>query len=113
MYLNPPHIKPRELQETAPWTLHLPTTNFQLLQYPRALTNKTIYRQLHKEIWENRSDTVPIFTDGSKTQTGNGCAIIYHDQISTFKLPTLFTVLSNELTAIKETIMYILQANDS
>jgi ribonuclease HI len=39
--------------------------------------------------------------------------MVYPDRISTFKLPTLFTVFSNELTAIKEAMTYILQANGS
>jgi hypothetical protein len=73
----PPPIKPRGLHETAPRTLHLPTTDLQLLQYPRELTNKTTYRQLYNEIWENRSPTVRISTDGCRSETGNCCAIIY------------------------------------
>jgi hypothetical protein len=69
--------------------------------------------ELYNEIRENRSHTVPVFTDDAKTQIGNGCAMVYPDLISTFKLPTLFTVFSNELTAIKEAMTYILQANGS
>jgi ribonuclease HI len=38
---------------------------------------------------------------------------MYPDQMSTFKLPTLFTVFSNQLIVIKEAMTYTLQANDS
>jgi hypothetical protein len=51
--------------------------------------------------------------DGSKIQKENGCAITYPDQIPTFKLTTLLVVISNEHTAVKEAMTYILQANDS
>ena len=49
-------------------------------------------------------DHVKFYTDGSKSNTGVGCAVIHQDDLYVAKLPNSASVFSAELTAINKAL---------
>ncbi|XP_058794422.1 uncharacterized protein LOC131666073 [Phymastichus coffea] len=66
--------------------------------------NTTTIQQIFSNIKSNFSDHTPIFTDGSKSKNGTGCAILINGEIQKYKLPASWSVFSAEAHAVSKAV---------
>lgn len=83
-----------------PWKMQHITIDTTLTTYPKNNTPPEMYRSLTAEIFNQHQNYIKIFTDGSKTITGNGYAVYSADFSFKARLPTNTSVYTAELTAI-------------
>ena len=67
---------------------------------------------MFREFQDSYPNYASIYTDGSTSRDGNGCAVIYPNHTMLYKLPSYFTIFSCELFAIKEAFLNILQSKE-
>jgi ribonuclease HI len=85
-----------------PWVIPRPDVNFSLARGAKSSTLDSEYKLLFKEVLERHPRLIPIYTDGSKSESACACAVIPYggDTIQT-KLSPLCSIYSAELLAIK------------
>lgn len=85
----------------------------QIMEETMYLSKKKINTRLIQSILLENKDKYPnyinIYTDGSKSANGTGCAIIVEEEEEEIitKLPTVFSVFSSEAYAILKALNYI------
>ena len=85
---------------------------------PKILTKKDTSEeeckaQFLRHDCENHAKHTRVFTDGSKSPDGVGCAVYLHDTIYQAKLPPVASIFTAELTAITEALELISQRHES
>ena len=108
-----PAVAPRRPYNFPYWEFSLPTIITDLQKFPRNQTTSMEYRAALDGLLNNYSNYIPIYTDGSKSTNGCGCAMVTPDKESQFKLPDSYNIFRCETYAILKALNYIKQAIDS
>ncbi|XP_065213540.1 uncharacterized protein LOC135840786 [Planococcus citri] len=93
---------------TPPWQSFNPIIDLSLTEFNKNLTNPIILKRHFLLLLDKYKEYSHIYTDGSKTKQFTGCAIIHDDISIPIALPSLCTILTAELYAIKSAITYSL-----
>lgn len=92
--------------ETPFWDNHCPNTVTDLTQYQKETTPDYIFNTEFTRLIEMYSDHKHIYTDGSKTDTGTGCAFVSHSSSFSYKLHDYASIFTAELYAILKALQY-------
>jgi ribonuclease HI len=96
---------------TPPWD----TLNFKFLNpfnsFDKATTADIIYQQIFKDHRQRYNSYIPVFTDGSKSANFAGCAFNIEGNSYSYKLNSISSVFTAELTAISKALEYVEQHN--
>ncbi|GFX25563.1 probable RNA-directed DNA polymerase from transposon X-element [Trichonephila clavipes] len=122
-YLQPFHFRIRDLindlnlnigrialckiSEVPPWKVIYPKVDFTLSYYSKACTPESTYRTLYLEHRELFSDYEPIFTDGSKSESHVGSAVVSLSTVITDALPISASIYTAELHALRIALEHI------
>ncbi|GFQ84185.1 solute carrier family 35 member B1 [Trichonephila clavata] len=104
---EPPLDLRRKISEVPPWKVIYPRVDFTLLCYSKACTPVSTYRTLYLEHRDLFSDYEPIFTDGSKSESHVGSAVVSLSTVITDALPISASIYTAELHALRIAIEYI------
>ena len=85
----------------------LPTICKSLWLYTKKEHSDDEFRHIFYKHVEEHEDCLQLYTDGSRSQTGVGYAVIFNDTVISDKLPTEASSFTAELTAIYRAIVYI------
>lgn len=103
----------RRISKIPPWKLTPINTNFDLSIYKKEETPLILFKSIYNQILDKHNDYVHIYTDGSKSDDGTGCAIIMQNNTSLIKLPDEASIFSAELTAIHQAIKIVSKHSDN
>ena len=107
LHITIPSTKTRNIHCFPPWILSKPQVKLDLSQYAKSETSNVEFHSLYNEIRNTHSNHVAIFTDGSKSSDGNGCAMIMENEVNAFKLPDILSIFSCELYALKQSLLHM------
>ncbi|GFQ73963.1 putative RNA-directed DNA polymerase from transposon X-element [Trichonephila clavata] len=105
--LNIGRIALCKISEVPPWKVIYPKVDFTLSCYSKACTPLSTYRTLYLEHRELFSDYEPIFTDGSKSESHVGSAVVSLSTVITDDLPISASIYTAELHALRIAIEHI------
>ncbi|GFQ80630.1 putative RNA-directed DNA polymerase from transposon X-element [Trichonephila clavata] len=105
--LNIGRIALCKISEMPPWKVIYPKVDFSLSCYSKACTPVSTYRTLYLEHRELFSDYEPIFTDGSKSESHVGSAVVSLSTVITDALPISASIYTAELHALTIAIEHI------
>lgn len=109
----PPSLRPISYNSTIiPWKLQTPPTITTLASHTKFETGASQFKRMFAEICGKHQNYKFIFTDGSKLDGNNGCAIVFPDHTRLYSLPKYLSIYSCELTAILHTMEFILQNDE-
>ena len=93
---------PTGYSNTPPWLIPRPDLRLRLTRCSKSTTMPGEYQQLFKEFRADNSECTFVYTDGSKSNTSCGCAVVspYHGVLKA-KLHPYCSVFTAELTAIR------------
>ncbi|XP_015432528.1 PREDICTED: uncharacterized protein LOC107188700 [Dufourea novaeangliae] len=105
-----PNVENRNPFPYPPWiSINTPTLSL-FEKYKKKDTNsETLNTILHDYI--NQNNSIPVYTDGAKTNTSCGCAFVTENNVFTKRLPSSFSPLSCETQAILHALTYILESD--
>ena len=93
---------------TPPWITHPPRINLELSELPKSSTPPDSYVQAFHFLREDKfSDSIHIYTDGSKRSDGVGAAAICGSKRKTASLPLQASILTAELYAIEMALQLV------
>ena len=92
--------------EIPPWTITPPKVNLDLTYYSKSDTNPGVIRKRFKEILNGYQPAVEIYTDGSKTTQGVGCAFSTKDESHMWSLPSMASIYTAELYSIWQALRF-------
>ena len=72
----------------------------EMFAFNKKQIDPTIIKQLFINHQQDHADSIPIYTDGSKSDAGVGFAVVSSDSIEQRKMPSYSSVFSSELGAI-------------
>ncbi|KAG5863239.1 hypothetical protein JTB14_014017 [Gonioctena quinquepunctata] len=98
-------ILPLNNYEIPPWLLSKVSMRLDLTALPKNETAPVIYRQLFLEIISEFPQSTILYTDGSKTATGVGCALSVENEIHTWSLSSCASIYTAELYAIWQALL--------
>ena len=90
-----------------PWQLTPPVVDTSLSSIRKDEISPTEFRLRALEVINRFRDYSVFYTDGSRTDTGVGCAFVHGQDVRAFTLPPHATVYSAELVAISKTLSFI------
>ena len=103
----------RRNQHVEPWLLTPPSTDLTLATTIKRLSIPTELRQQALQLMsEKYGDYIHVFTDGSKSLTGTGCAYVSNIQSRRFRLPQGTSVFTAEMLAIQKSISFVEQTRE-
>ncbi|GFV82471.1 RNA-directed DNA polymerase from mobile element jockey [Trichonephila clavipes] len=105
--LNIGRIALCKISELPPWKGIYPKVDFTLSYYSKACTPESTYRTLYLEHRELFSDYEPIFTDGSKSESHVGSAVVSLSTVITDALPISASIYTAELHALRIALEHI------
>ncbi|GFQ69430.1 putative rna-directed dna polymerase from mobile element jockey-like protein [Trichonephila clavata] len=105
--LNIGRIALCKISEVPPWKVIYPKVDFTLSCYSKACTPVRTYRTLYLEHRELFSDYERIFTDGSKSESHVGSAVVSQSIVITDALPISASIYTAELHALRIAIEHI------
>ncbi|GFX46002.1 RNase H domain-containing protein [Trichonephila clavipes] len=105
--LNIGRIALCKISEVPPWKVIYPKVDFTLSYYSKACTPESTYRTLYLEHRELFSDYEPIFTDGSKSESYVGSAVVSLSTVITNALPISASIYTAELHALRIALEHI------
>ncbi|XP_046684647.1 uncharacterized protein LOC124370407 [Homalodisca vitripennis] len=83
-----------------PWLVLSPEVDLSLHKYKKENTSNLVFTQAFRELLSARAPCDIIYTDGSRSENGTGCAFITASREYRFCLPSVASVYTAELTAI-------------
>ncbi|XP_046684667.1 uncharacterized protein LOC124370426 [Homalodisca vitripennis] len=83
-----------------PWLVLSPEVVLSLHKYKKGSTSNLVFTQAFRELLSARAPCDIIYTDGSRSEDGAGCAFITASREYRFCLPSVASVYTAELTAI-------------
>ncbi|GFW07810.1 putative RNA-directed DNA polymerase from transposon X-element [Trichonephila clavipes] len=98
--LNIGRIALCKISEVPPWKVIYPKVDFTLSYYSKACAPESTYRTLYLEHRELFSYYEPIFTDGSKSESHVGSAVVSLSTVITDALPISASIYTAELHAL-------------
>ncbi|GFX90539.1 putative RNA-directed DNA polymerase from transposon BS [Trichonephila clavipes] len=105
--LNIGRIALCKISEVPPWIVIYPKVDFTLSYYSKACTPESTYRTLYLEHRELFSDYEPIFTDGSKSESHVGLAVVSLSTVITDALPISASIYTAEIHALRIALEHI------
>ncbi|GFR08838.1 something about silencing protein 10 [Trichonephila clavata] len=105
--LNIGRIALCKISEVPPWKVIYLKVDFTLSCYSKACTPESTYRTLYLEHKELFSDYEPIFTDGSKSESNVGLAVVSLSTVITDALPISASIYTAKLHALRIAIEHI------
>lgn len=99
--------------QTPPWTIKKPQIINHQTSSSKEDTNTTLLQNIHIENTNKYPDHIKIYTDGSKSKNGTGCAMITETTEILTKLPNYFSIFSTEAYAILQAIKHIEDSNET
>ena len=96
-----------EISDIPPWELVLPESDTSLARRPKTEKSAVEMSQLGLELIASYQDRVAVYTDGSKTESGVGCAFVIGTATRSFTLPSLASVFTSELVAIYKALCFL------
>ena len=97
-YVSPPH------------TMRMPHLCSGIMATTKSSIPDTVIREIFREHADTHNDaTVPIYTDGSKSADGVGCAAVLPSRVLSARLPAAASVFSAELRAVLPALAFILR----
>ena len=100
-------IKRVQYLSTPPWELPEPTIDLTLTAVKKGEISPEEFRSLALERIASYRGFTCTYTDGSKTDTGVGCAFVSGNDMRSFVLPPQATVFTAELVAIFRALCFI------
>ena len=100
--------------KSPPWSIPVPVCLLNLLKYRKSFNLPPEYLRGFKEILDSYPHYIPVYTDGSKSDTACGCAVVstYHGKMK-IKLNHVCSVFTAELSAIRLALSSITCTNSS
>jgi len=92
-----------EISLMAPWLFNN-YVNSELSEFAKNDTPTIIFNQHLQSITSDLRDHTEIYTDGSKTDSGVGAAVVFKDHVSMLRLPDFCSIYSAEATAISHAL---------
>ncbi|XP_031328514.1 uncharacterized protein LOC116159626 [Photinus pyralis] len=108
MGVNMPSVLPFGQGEVPPWMIPKMKIFLKLAEYVKEDTPVTIYRSNFLAFLEEHRDSTIIYTDGSRTESGVGCAVYVEYRSHEWTLPPMTTVYGAELYALWQALLYCL-----
>ncbi|GFX26010.1 probable RNA-directed DNA polymerase from transposon X-element [Trichonephila clavipes] len=105
--LNIGRIALCKISEVPPWKVIYPKVDFTLSYYSKACTPESTNRTLYLEHRELFPDYEPIFTDGSKSESHVGSAVVSLSTVITDALPISTSIYTAELHALRIALEHI------
>ncbi|GFT26215.1 putative RNA-directed DNA polymerase from transposon X-element [Trichonephila clavipes] len=105
--LNTGRIALCKISEVPPWKVIYPKVDFTLSCYSKACTLENIYRTLYLEHRKLFFDYEPIFTDGSKSESHVGSAVVSLSTVVTNAEPISASIYTAELHALRIALEHI------
>nr|XP_022905277.1 uncharacterized protein LOC111417282 [Onthophagus taurus] len=93
--------------EFTPWQLNKPVFNLNLTCYAKESTPRELLRAEFRNIINAYDDAVFIYTDGSKKESGVGCAFVVGDSDYSWSLQSFASIFFAELYAIFQALLFI------
>ena len=111
------NIAPRHIARVSPtiippWELVAPTIDTSLSGANKDDVLPMEFRAKSLELISSYTNHQHVYTDGSKSDTGVGCAFVHGSTTRTFGLPAAATVFSAELVAIHKALSFIEVVDD-
>lgn len=106
------NILERKPYNLPPWNTIF-NVNLTLTSYKKENTMPAIYKNMLQNILQEHPNSVQIYTDASKTNTGVGLAIIVKNKKITYKLPPQASIFTAEGIAIYKAVKYFHTENVS
>ena len=95
-----------------PWELMTPAIDTSLSSVNKDAVLSVELRAKSLELIASYANHQHVYTDGSKSDTGVGCAFVYGPTTRTFGMPLEATVFSAELVAIQKALSFIEVSDD-
>lgn len=89
------------------WLTDTPNIDMNLSRYSKQDTSPTVYRTLFNELIQNYENHIKIYTDGSRSHTGCGCAIILPNEEKLIGLDKTSSIFFCEAYAIYSALKFI------
>ena len=107
--IRPRDIRRFECLRIPPWELAEPLLDTTLTRHKKNDTPPEVFRSASLELIAGyaTNEWVRVYTDGSKTSSGVGCAFVLGDTTRTFTLPSSCSVFTAELVAILKALCLI------
>ena len=105
--LVPLHVLPFRPAEYPPWLLPHPSICTSILPCAKQSTSPLILYSTFLDHLETHSSAVHVYTDGSKTSTGTGFAVLFPDRSYEYNLPQIAGILTAELYALLRAVEHI------
>ena len=100
------NIMQETMSELPPWTYVPPAICKELWTTPKNSVSAAELRQEFLAHCGEHVDCTSIYTDGSRTDVGVGCAFVCGDVVQGKTLPVMASVYTAELTAIHDALLY-------
>jgi hypothetical protein len=99
--LVPPSVLLSIQPEDTPWITNMEVNiDTTMLALPKGLSTLRIIAELEETLNENYPDYTQIYTDGSKMEEKEGCAVVTSGENKKIRLPRPFSILNAEAEAI-------------
>lgn len=106
--LGLPNVFPEGVNEIPPWNVKEATVRLDLQYFNKTSTPRDLYLQNFLKIKDELSPVDIIYTDGSKTNNGVGCAFAVDGQIFKWTLHKMSSIFFAEQYAVWQSLLYIL-----
>ena len=84
------------------WSIEAPEVNLEMIELPKANTTDHVYQALFNELRASKSsECEQMYTDGAKSETIVGAAVVWRNAVRTTALPKQATIYTAELHAVK------------
>lgn len=105
-------VQRRKPLRTEPWLLPFPRTDTSLKVYTKGRSNPTeLCQRARERISEAYGNSLHVYTDGSKSADGVGCAYVSAARSRRFRLYSHASIFTAELLAIQKSISFIAQTD--
>lgn len=105
--VEPRNVKRDECPQVPPWQLLLPSIDTSLSEMTKGETIPEVFKARALQHLSSYDQHTTVFTDGSKSEDGVGCAFVLGDTSRAFTLPKHASVFTSELVAIIKALCYI------
>ncbi|VEN47271.1 unnamed protein product [Callosobruchus maculatus] len=95
--------------KTPPWIVCQPKVNLECTRFKKSETNPQIYQNIISNIINRYRPVTTIYTDGSKSNSGVGAAVVGEGEIWKGSLNSMSSIYTAELTAIYQALIYVHQ----
>nr|CAI5865783.1 unnamed protein product [Callosobruchus analis] len=102
--LPPVHIVEYKIP---PWIIRQPKVNLECTSFRKSETNPQVYQNMISNIINRYRPVRTIYTDGSKSNSGVGAAVVGEGEIWKGSLNVMCSIYTAELTALYQALTYV------